>query len=92
LLLADDTAYAFARRFSGETIVVAVNTGEAPRAVTLAVSDLFGPRARLRVLYPRSEIMPWGTFSTGRATGRLSDGTVTLNLLPRSGAVFGERE
>jgi glycosidase len=90
VLLADDTVYAFARRFSGETIVVVVNADEGPRTVTLSVSDLFGPRARLRVLYPKPELTAWGTFSTGRATGRLSEGAVTLNLLPRSGVVFSQ--
>jgi hypothetical protein len=89
VLLADETAFAFARRFSGETVVAAVNVDENPRRLTLRLGDLFGGRARLRVLYPKPELMAWGSFSTGRATGRLSEGTVNVDLLPRSGVVIG---
>jgi glycosidase len=89
VLLADDTAYAFARRFSGEAVVVAVNVGEEPRSLTLPVGDLFGGRARLKALYPKPELMAWGTFSTGRTTGRLSEETVSMNLRGRGGVVIG---
>jgi glycosidase len=88
-LYADAFAYAFARRFSGQAVVVAVNTADAPCSLRIPAADLFGARARLKVLYPRPDVMAWGEFDTRRQTGRLSDGTIGLNLHPRSGVVIG---
>jgi glycosidase len=88
-VFADATAYAFVRRFSGEAILVVVNTAEEPRNLRLPVQDMFSPRARLKVLYPHPDLMAWGSFEGGRATGKLSEGTVSLRLEPRSGVVIG---
>jgi len=88
-VFADATAYAFVRRFSGESILVVVNTAEEQRTLHLPVQDMFSSRARLKVLYPLPELMEWGGFEGGRATGKLSEGTVTLSLAPRSGVVIG---
>jgi cyclomaltodextrinase len=88
-VFADATAYAFVRRFSGDSLLVVVNTAEEARRLNVPVKDLFSPRARLRALYPPPELPPWGEFEGGRGTGRLNEGVVELTLEPRSGVVIG---
>jgi cyclomaltodextrinase len=88
-LFSDATAYAFVRRFSGEAVVVAVNTADEARTLTLPVKDLFSSRARLKALYPQPALMGWGAFEDGRPTGKLNDGNLVVKLDPRSGVVIG---
>ncbi len=87
-LYADDEVLVFARRFSGEVFMVAVNRGDEPRRVELTVDDLYLTTNRIQLVYPSPEQGGWGAFEGSGAAGRAVGGKLALNLAARSGAVL----
>ncbi len=87
-LLADDMAYAFARRLDDEVLVVVVNAGDHPQAVTLAAGDLLPEGAWLRTLWQPLGGPP-GALAAVTAGGQVVDGRVSLEVRERSGVVLG---
>jgi glycosidase len=84
-LYADDDVYVFARRFSGEVLLVGVNAAEQARTVVVPVEGILPPEAVLHALYPAAR--DWGSFADGRPDGHVHDGCVTLTLAARSGVI-----
>jgi cyclomaltodextrinase / maltogenic alpha-amylase / neopullulanase len=87
-LCADDDTIVFARRFSGEVLIVAANRGAAAQWVEVPVNDLYLTASGVEVVYPRADSMPWGHFQSGGSAGRVVGGKLALNLAPRSGVVL----
>jgi glycosidase len=87
-LHAADDVYVFARRFSGEVVVVAVNVAEETRIVDMPVDGVMPPGAHLHTVYPTRDEAPWGTFTGGGSrTGRLDGRRLGVALAPRSGVI-----
>jgi glycosidase len=87
-LYADDQAFAFARRFSGDVLIVAVNRAESACQIKLPVNDLFLTEGTARVVYPRQEPYSWGEFEGGTSTGLITGGRLAVNVAPRSAVVL----
>jgi alpha-glucosidase len=87
-LCADDDTIVFARRFSGEVLIVAANRGATAHWVEVPVNDLYLTANGVQVVYPRTDSMPWGHFQSGGNAGRVVGGKLALNLAPRSGVVL----
>ena len=87
-LCAGDDTIVFARRFSGEVLIVAANRGEAVQRIVVPLNDLYLTASSVEVVYPRPTLMPWGQFDGGGSAGRVVDGKLVLNLAPRSGVVL----
>jgi cyclomaltodextrinase len=87
-LCAGDETIVFARRFSGEVLIVAANRGAQARRVEVPVNDLYLTASSVQVVYPRPELLAWGEFEGGGSAGRVVDGKLVLNLAPRSGVVL----
>jgi cyclomaltodextrinase len=87
-LCADADTIVFARRFSGDVLLVAANRGVAPRRIEVPVNDLYLTVSSMEVVYPRPELTAWGSFEGGASTGRVLGGKLVLNLAPRSGVVL----
>jgi cyclomaltodextrinase / maltogenic alpha-amylase / neopullulanase len=82
-LYADDDVYVFARRFSGEVLLVAVNAAENTRIVEFPAQGVLEPGAPFQVVYPTNSAGDWGTFTNEQVT----TAGVGLTLAPRSGVV-----
>jgi cyclomaltodextrinase len=79
-LYADQDVYVFARRFSGEVLLVAVNAAEETRIVEIPAEGVLPAAGRLNTIYPTTAA-DWGSFTT--AEGAI----VGLTLAPRSGVI-----
>jgi len=88
-LYADADTIVFARRFSGDVLIVAANRADMPCRLEVPVNDLYLTATSVQVVYPRPERFTWGAFTDGgSAAGRVVDGKLTLNLAPRAGVVL----
>ena len=87
-LYASDDTIVFARRFSGEVLIVAVNRAQTARRVEVPVDDLYLTANSVEMVYPRPGVMTWGQFDGGGKTGRVLHGTLVLNLAPQAGVVL----
>ena len=87
-LCATDDVIVFARRFSGEVLIVAVNRAETPGRVEVPVNDLYLTGPTVQVVYPTADLFEWGTFDGGAAVGQIKNDVLVLNLAPRSGVVL----
>ncbi len=87
-LYADNNVIVFARRFSGEVVLVAVNSGEAAQQVEFPVEELYLSGDPVEVLYPLGEEAAWGEFEGGASVGRVERDRVTLTLAARSAVIL----
>jgi cyclomaltodextrinase len=87
-LCAGPDTVVFARRFSGEVLIIAANRGSAAQRVEVPVNDLYLAATTVEVVYPRPELMGWGRFDNGAAAGRVVDGKLVLELDACSGVVL----
>ena len=74
-LHADDATYAFARIDAADALIVAVNTAEQPRSISVPVGDRVPYGAVLQPVY-------------GTQGARAENGLVRIDLPPRDGVVF----
>jgi len=86
-LYADADTIVYARRFSGELLIVAVNRSSESRRIEVPVNDLYLTASSVEVVFPRPDLMTWGDFAGG-ATGRVIDGKLALDLATRCGVVL----
>lgn len=86
-LCAGDDTLVFARRFSGEVLIVAANRADTWQRVAVPVNDLYLTANSVQVSYP-VELSAWGTFDGGGRVGQIVDGNLALNLAPRGGVVL----
>jgi len=84
-LYADEDVYVFARRFSGEVLLVGVNAAEQARTVVVPVEGILPAETVLHAIYPTTAA--WGGFAEDRPDGHVRDGCVTLTLAARSGVI-----
>jgi cyclomaltodextrinase len=87
-LYADNDVIVFARRFSGEVVVVAVNSGETTQRVVIPVGELYLSGNSVELLYPRGADAAWGEFDGQSAAGRVERDTLTLTLAARSAVIL----
>lgn len=87
-LCADADTIVFARRFSGDVLIVAANRGIEARRIEIPVNDLYLTASSVEVVFPRPDLLTWGAFDGGGATGRVVEGKLSLDLAPRSGVVL----
>ena len=87
-LYADDNVIVFARRFSGEVVLVAVNSGEAAQRVECPVEELYLSGDPVEVLYPLGEGTAWGEFDNHVTTGRVEADRIALTLAARSAVIL----
>ena len=79
-LYADQDVYVFARRFSGEVLLVAVNAAEETRIVEFPAQGVLPSAGRLNIIYPTTST-DWGSFTAAQGA------QVGLTLAPRSGVI-----
>jgi cyclomaltodextrinase / maltogenic alpha-amylase / neopullulanase len=83
-LHAEHDVYVFARRFSGEVLLVAVNAADETRLLDVPVEGVLPPDAQLQVIYPAAGAADWGSHtSVPEAPNRIG-----LTLAPRSGVIL----
>ena len=87
-LLAEGPLYAFARHLDGQTLVTVVNTAEASVDLQLPLGNLAAAGTSVRALYPRPDLMPWGSFEAGAQAGKVREVGLPLTLAPRSGVIL----
>jgi glycosidase len=87
-LYADDNVIVFARRFSGEVVLVAVNSGEVAQRVECPVEELYLSGDPVEVLYPLGEGAAWGEFDGQASTGRVERDRLALTIGARSAVIL----
>jgi glycosidase len=87
-LYADDNVIVFARRFSGEVVLVAVNSGEVSQRVEFPVEELYLAGEPVEVLYPLGEGAVWGEFDGQASVGSVERDRIGLTLAARSAVIL----
>jgi glycosidase len=87
-LYADENVIVFARRFSGEVVLVAVNSGDAAQRFEFPVNDMYLSGDPVEVLYPLGEGAAWGEFDNHVMTGRVEADRIALTLAGRSAVIL----